>query len=499
MANNEQKDPRNNPQPEDEKQQEKAGEQAPGQSDASEDWEEVEEEEKADLPAEYSHESSQDVDKAAMAAIPTGWSARVRFGFIVLVVTFIGFGGWAFFAPLDGAAIADGKVVVESQNRVVQHLEGGIVAGIYVNDGDQVEEGDPLIELSDTRSKADLSIVESELKEVLGREARLLAERVGADSIEFPEELTQAQATDQSVKNIIAGQKELFQARKEALEGRMAIFEQRIDALNQQIRGLRSMNVNLQNRIESYQEELANWQALFEEELTDRTRINEMQRELFRLQGEKDANEAQMAELNVRVGETRSEMLVNRQEFVEGVATELREAQQTRADLMARRVALRDTLQRTTLFAPASGTVVGKQVHTVGGIVRPGDTLMEIVPQNQEYVITARVQPQDIDRIAIGQLADLQLAAFNLQMSHVIEGEVVGISADAFENEQSGERYYEARVKLTEAGMARMKEQGMFLVSGMPATVLIKTGERTLFQYLVEPITRMFSRAFREA
>lgn len=497
MANNEHKDPRNNPQSEDEQAKGTAGEQPENRQESESEWEEVEE--KGDLPAEYTHVSSNDVDEKAMASIPTGWGARVRFGFIVLLVTVVGFGGWAYFAPLDGAAIADGKVVVESQNRVVQHLEGGIVAEILVNDGDRVEGGDPLVVLSDTRSRADLSIVESELKEVLGREARLLAERVGAGSIDFPEELTRAKSTDQSVKNIIAGQKELFRARKEAFDGRMAIYQQRMDALKQQMRGLESMNVNLQSRIDSFQKELENWQALFEEELTDLTRINEMQRELFRLQGEKDANEAQIAELKVRVGETRSEMLVNRQEFAERVATELREVQQSRADLMARRTALQDTLQRTTLHAPASGTVVGKQVYTVGGIVRPGDTLMEIVPEDQEYIITARVQPQDIDRIAVGQLADLQLAAFNLQMAHVIEGEVVGISADAFENEQNGERYYEARVKLTEAGMNRMNEQGMFLVSGMPATVLIKTGERTLFQYLLEPITRMFSRAFREA
>lgn len=497
MSNNEPKNPRKGAKAEEEA---LAGKQSkPGignQPEAESNWEEVDE--KSDLSAEYSRESSQDVDKQAMASIPTGWGARVRFGFIVLLVTFVGFGGWAFFAPLDGAAIADGKVMVESQNRVVQHLEGGIVAEIYVNDGDKVEKGDPLIVLSDTRPKADLSIVESELMEVLGREARLLAERVGADTVEFPEELLERESESQSVRNIIAGQKELFQARKEALEGRMKIFDQRVSALNQQMRGLRSMNDNLQSRIESYEAELENWQALFDEELTDRTRINEMQRELFRLQGEKDANEAQIAELNVRVGETRSEMLVTRQEFVEKVATELRDTQQTKADLVARRVALNDTLQRTTLFAPDKGTVVGKQVHTVGGIVRPGDTLMEIVPQDQEYVITARVQPQDIDRIAVGQLADLQLAAFNLQMSHVIEGEVIGISADAFENEKSGERYYEAKVKLTEAGMTRMNKQGMFLVSGMPATVMITTGERTLFEYLAEPITRMFRRSFRE-
>lgn len=463
-------------------------------NDAAE-WEEVDE--SGDLAAEYTRDSDQ-IDQKAMDSIPIGWGARVRIGIVVIVVTFVGFGGWAFFAPLDGAAIAEGSVVVESQNRAVQHLEGGIVAEIHVSDGDHVEKGQPLLVLSDTRARTDLSIVESELMEVLGQEARLLAERVGAQSIEFPKELMLELGEAKSVENIEVGQQGLFEARREGLEGRIEIFKQRIRAYQEQMVGLRSMNANLVSRIDSYEGELEDWQALFEQELADRTRINEMQRELFRLQGERDANKAQIAELTVKIGETKTEMLVARQDKAEQVSTQLREVQRNKADLLARRMALVDTLERTTLYAPATGTVVANKVHTVGGIISPGDVLMEVVPIDQEYVIKAKVQPQDIDRIAVGQIADLQLAAFNLQMAHVIEGEVKGISADTLTNEQSGESYYEARVKLTDMGQERMQEQGMFLVSGMPATVMIKTGERTLFQYLVEPVTRMFSRAFRE-
>lgn len=464
------------------------------ENDAAE-WEEVDE--KGDLAAEYTR-ASDNIDKKAMDSIPTGWGTRVRIGIIVLVVTFIGFGGWAFFAPLDGAAIAEGSVVVESQNRSVQHLEGGIVAAIHVSDGDHVEKGQSLLVLSDTRARTDLSIVESELMEVLGQEARLLAERISAQSIEFPRDLMLELGEVKSVDNVEVGQQGLFEARREGLEGRIEIFKQRIQAYQEQMIGLRSMNSNLASRIESYEAELEDWQALFEQELADRNRINEMQRELFRLQGERDANRAQVAELTVKIGETKTEMLVARQDKAEQVSTQLREVQRSKADLLARRMALVDTLERTTLHAPATGTVVANKVHTVGGIISPGDVLMEVVPIDQEYVIKAKVQPHDIDRIAVGQIADLQLAAFNLQMAHVIEGEVVGISADTLTNEQSGESFYEARVKLTNAGQVRMQEQGMFLVSGMPATVMIKTGERTLFQYLVEPVTRMFSRSFRE-
>lgn len=457
-------------------------------------WEEVDE--SAELPGEFSRDDD-GLDQDALKAIPTGWSARVRTGMIILLVTFVGFGGWAAIAPLDGAAIATGEVMVESQNRVVQHLEGGIVADIRVQDGDQVEKGEPLIILSDTRPKADLAIVDAELDEVLGKEARLLAERVGADQIDFPESLV-SRSDQPTVSSIMAGQKELFNSRREGLEGRLAIYDQRVDALNEQMRGLESLLGNSRNRIASYEEELANWQALYEEELADRTRINEMQRELFRLQGEKDSTAAQISELKVKVGETRSEMLVAKQQYAEEVAQELRVAQQTKADLLARKVALEDTLKRTTIASPATGTVVGLTVHTVGGVVKPGEPLLEVVPSDQEYAIKARIQPQDIDRVAVGQLAALQLSAFNQQMSHVIEGELTRLSADAFTDEQRGESYYEARVRVTDKGMERMQEQGMYLVPGMPATVLIKTGERTMLEYLLEPMTRMFLRAFRE-
>lgn len=462
-------------------------------STGSDAWEEVDE---TALPGEFVREKS-DIDEAAAGAIATDYSRRIRIGIYILLVSVVGFGGWAAMAPLEGAAVAPGQVVVDSENRVVQHLEGGIISAIYTKDGERVEAGEPLIELSDTQARSQLDIVESQFWEMLGREARLRAERVGAEEISFPENLLEQQ-NRVDVSNIIEGQKVLFESRTESQEGQNRIYEQRIRALSQQMEGVKALNRNLEARISSYREELENWQELFEQELADRTRINEMQRELYRLQGEKSANDSQLAELDIKIGETRSELLVSRQTYAEEVAEQLREAQQTLADLRARRTALQDTLQRTTINAPATGSVVGMKVHTVGGIVRPGDTLLEIVPKDQQFAIQARVQVQDIDRVAIGQTADVRLSAFNQQMADIVEGTVVRVSADAFEDEKSGERYYEARVTITEQGLETMSQQGMYQMPGMPAEVMIKTGERTMLQYLLEPISRMFSRAFRE-
>lgn len=454
-------------------------------------WEEV-----ADAPAVLPGEYTPQDPTPSAPTIPTDYNRRIRAGLLVILVTFVGFGGWAALAPLDGAAIAPGQVVVDSENRVVQHLEGGIVSALHVRDGHRVEEGQLLLTLSETQARSELDIIESQLLEVLGREARLRAERVGAEEVEFPQELLEANS--EASDNIIRGQLSLFESRREALEGQVAIYEQRISALEQQKRGLKALNRNLDARTASYRTELANWMELFEEELADRTRINEMERELYRLEGERATNDSTLAELDIKIGETRSELLVTRQSYAEEVAEQLREAQQNIADLSARRIAVRDTLRRTRITAPAAGLVVGLQMHTVGGVIRPGETILSVVPDDQHYTVRARVQTADVDRIKVGQLADVRLSAFNQQTHDIIDGELLHLSADAFEDEKTGERYYEARIGITESGQRTMTEQGMYLVPGMPAEVMIKTGERTALGYLLDPVTRMLSRALRE-
>lgn len=457
---------------------------------ALDDWEEVSEND-SDLPAEYTRQGS-----SGPATIPTDYSRRIRAGILVILVTFVGLGGWAALAPLDGAVIAPGQVVVDSENRVVQHLEGGIVSALYVRDGSRVEQDQLLLTLSETQARAELEVIQSQLFEALGLEARLRAERIDASEVEFPQELLE-QNTEAS-DNIIQGQTTLFLARRESHEGQLAIFEQRIRAQEQQKRGLHDLNHNLDARISSYREELANWQALYDEGLADRNRINEMDRELYRLIGERASNDSSLAEIDIKIGATRTELLVTRETYVEEVSTQLREAQQNIADLSARRIAISDTLRRTSIRAPASGIVVGLQVHTVGGVIRPGDTILSIVPEDQQHTIRARVQIADIDRVKVGQLADVRLSAFNQQQHDIVDGELLHISADAFEDEKSGEQYYEVRIGITESGARTMSEQGMYLVPGMPADVMILTGKRTALQYLIDPVSNMLDRALRE-
>lgn len=429
--------------------------------------------------------------------IETDHRRRSRFGILVVILTFIGFGGWAALAPVDGAAVAVGEVIVSTQNRTIQHLEGGVVDRIYVDDGDRVQQGEILVELSDVVARSELEIIQSQLLEILGEEARLLAERAGKASIQFPERLT-SQSEKPAFAAILEGQQSLFESRRGGLQARLDILNQGIDALNQQIQGQQAVSRNLSGRIASYEQEVAGWQELYDRQLADRTRINEMERELLRLKADKDSTKSEIGRLRSEISSTRSELLVTKEEFMEKMTTRLREVQQKKADLMARETSLRDTLSRVVIKAPVTGTVVGNKIYTEGGVVKPGDTLMQVVPFNLQLAIKARVAPTEIDRISPGQKADVRLSAFNFQAAHVIEAEVMTISADTFQDENTGESYYEVRLKLTEQGTATMAEQKMFLVPGMPAEVMISTGARTVLKYLLDPFIRLSDKAFRE-
>lgn len=455
---------------------------------------------KAVISGEYAREyrETADVTPEGVEEIRTDYRPRARLGMLIVLITFLGFGGWAAVARLDGAALAQGEVLVDSQNRVIQHLDGGVVAEILIQDGTKVEMGDVLLRLSETRARADLEITESQLFETLGQEARLLAERSALDKVVFPEALT-ARADQAHVAAIIEGQEEVFDARRQSLSGRIAVFNQRIDALENQIQGMQSLSQNLSARAASYEEEVASWRDLYRRQLTDRLRINEMERELLRLKGEKDSTESEIARTRVKIGETRSELLVARQSYVEEVTTGLREAQERKADLMARRVSALETLERRDIRSPATGTVVGLKAHTVGAVIRPGDTIMEIVPNDNDFAIIARVRITDIDRVEVGQFADIRLSAFNFQAANVIEAKVVGVSADAYKDERTEEQYYEARLKVTDDGQQTMQGQNMYFRPGMPAEVMISTGERTALEYLLDPFSRLVERAFRES
>ncbi|WP_178861461.1 HlyD family type I secretion periplasmic adaptor subunit [Thiomicrorhabdus cannonii] len=442
-------------------------------------------------------ESFSIVEQKALPSISSEHRGYTRLGLLILFVVFVVFGGWAAIAPLNSASVAAGEVMVVSNNRVVQHYEGGMVSEILVQEGDEVSAGQVLLRLSPTQAQAELSMVQSRLNEVLGLEARLKAERGMAAKIEFPVALLQFKG-DAHVNEVLLGQQEVFTARQEALNGELRIYAQRIEALKEQIGGLTSVIRTLDERIASYALEVADWEALYREQFADKIRLQEMQRELARLKGERDSHRSEIARLKVEIAETESQQILQKQQFLEEVVSELRKAQSEKADLESRKVALADRLQRIEIVAPVDGRVNGLTVFTVGEVVQPGKTLMEVVPASKDYAVRARVSTTDIDRVYAGLIADVRFSAFSSQTTHVIEGKVINVSADKFIDQKSGMEYFEAKVIVTPDGVKQMEKDGLFLLPGMPAEVMIKTGERTLLDYFLKPFKDMFARSFNE-
>ncbi|MBN2646849.1 MAG: HlyD family type I secretion periplasmic adaptor subunit [Thiotrichales bacterium] len=455
------------------------------------------------LPAQNGGLAKQDIDsfkiqeRPELAKIKADHRGYTRLGLLVLFVTFGLFGGWAAVAPLDSAAVAPGSVIVTSNNRVVQHYEGGIVEDILVKDGDQVAEGQVLIRLSPTQAQAEKNVVEGRLIEVLGLEARLEAEQRGKGKITFPQSLLQM-ADQAQVQEVVNGQNEVFRARKNALESELRIYQKRINALKEQIRGLTSQNRTLDERIRSYEAEVKDWEALFKEQFADKIRLQEMQRELSRLKGEKESNSSDIARLGVQISETESESVLRKRKFLEEVVSQLREVQGEKTDLMSRKIALVDRLDRIEIPSPIAGRVNGLSIYSRGEVISSGAKLMEIVPDSKDYAVKAKVMITDIDKVYVGLRADVRFSAFNTQTTHVVEGDVVYVSADKFLDEASGLEYFEARIVITPEGVAQMERDGIFLLPGMPAETMIKIGERTLLAYFVKPFKDMFAKAFNE-
>ena len=417
-------------------------------------------------------------------------------GVLIIAVLFGGLGTWAAFAELSSAAIAPGVVAVDTNWRTIQHLEGGIVSEILVKDGDRVERGDVLLRLDPTRTQASLMIVNSQLDLARATEVRLLAERNGLDRLVFPQHLVERAASDDEVATILSGQELLFQARQSSLVGQAQILRQRIEQLNDQIAGLEVQQSSSNKQIELIAEELDGLRALYEEGYVTRSRILALERESERLIGERGEDLAAIARAKTAIGESELEIIQLEKGFQEQVSTELRDVQAEVFDLEQRQVAAADQFSRIEIRAPESGTVLGMRAYTVGGVINPGDPILNIVPEGDSLIIKAHVLPTDIESMAIGQLAEVRFSGLSQRKTPILHGEVIGLSADRLVDQQSGESYYETRVMITKGELSKLGD--IQLIPGMPAEVMILTGERTALAYLLDPILDGLSRSFKQ-
>ena len=431
---------------------------------------------------------------AGGARVATRTWPWVAAGLAAIVTAFGGVGGWGATVPLASAVVATGQVTVDTNRKRVQHLEGGIVADLRVRDGDDVEPGEVLIRLDETRAKASLAIVEAAYREELAKEARFVAERDGKAAIAWPEALRGD--GDPALAGLRASQQAIFDSRREALRGEIEILQEQVRQLDDEIVGLSAQKGAAERQTQLNEAELGPLRDLLSRGNTTRQRLHELETEVVRLEGVHGELVANIARAKTAIGETRLEIIQKQKAFLSEVVTGLREVQSSIQDLRERVVAAQDVLQRIDIRAPTAGMVVGLVVHGANAVVQPGETLLEIVPSGDLLLVEVRVQPQDIDNVAIGQPAEVRILAFKQRTTPTMEGVVSYVSADALTNQQDGSTYYLARIRIPEAQLERLR--GQALQPGMPAEVMIRTGERTALAYMLQPVLDSMRRAWRE-
>jgi HlyD family secretion protein len=420
---------------------------------------------------------------------------ELRMGLRVLLVVGLLAGGWAALVPLAGAVVVPGSLVVESNVKAIQHPTGGVVAEIPVHNGQRVAPGDLLLRLDATQAQASLQMVSKQLDEVRSRIARLIAERDGLAQLEVPAELM-ARSGEATVKTLLASEQSLFKARASARRSQMDLLQSRVSQLNEEIAGLDSQVESKSKQLELIAGELSGVQDLYDKRLVPLTRLTTLQRERARIEGERGQLVSAIAETKSKIGEAQLQIVRLDQDFRTDVVKELGETQGKEAELVERGVAARDLLDRIEIRSPTSGLIHQLSTHTIGGVIRAGDTIMEVVPDMETLQIEARLQPNDIDQARMGQKAFIRFSAFNQRVTPQLSGTVSYVSADTSRDQQSNAPYFTVRVTLPDEERRRLA--GLQLVSGMPAEVFMQTGSRTMMSYLLKPITDQLQRAFIE-
>lgn len=420
------------------------------------------------------------------------WPTRVGLFLIILFV--MGFGTWASTVPLAGGAIANGIISPDGSKRTVQHLEGGIIRKLHVRDGDTVDRGQPLLLLESVQPQASHNVLVKQQLALRATEARLDAERNNAEKITFPPELLK---TDAEMITLVAGQRELFLARRASHQAKNRILQQRIGQLSEQIKGLNAQVSSASRQIELILEEIDAKRFLAKRGYLPKPALLRMQRMEAEIGGRRGQYLASIAQAEQQIGEAKLQLVANDAERADKIAAKLEQVRAELAGLEEKLLASQDVLARTVITAPVSGTIVNLKFKTESGVIQPGTPILDIVPTDEKLLIDAHVSPMDIDIVNIGLKAQVQLTALSVRRTPRVDGVVRSVSADRLIDETTGQPYYLARVEVNRADV-KNADPNAELVPGMPADVLIITGQRTMFKYLFEPLFETIWKSFRE-
>ncbi len=411
-------------------------------------------------------------------------------GGTIIVLFFVIFLGWAALAPLDAGAFAQGQVAISGNRQAVQHREGGVVNTLLVAEGDTVRSGQVLLQLSSGELKATERGVASQVYALIAQRARLIAERDRLRSIPTPPEFANLPAEDLVLAwESLRIQQQQFGARRTGRSTETGVLGQRVAQLNEQIAGYQGQiaaNIEQQRLI---QEELAGMRSLAEKGYAPLTRVRALERTAAQLDGELGSLRAQIAQSREAVGETRLQMSGVSTKMNEDVADQLRQIDVQLNELRPRMVELRAQIARNEVRAPASGEVVGLTIFTQGGVIQPGQTLMEIVPRDASQVIVAQIAPNDVDNLRIGQSTEVRFPGLRERNPPIIHGRVTRISADSFTVEETGASYFRAEIVVPASELAKMGRGAETLRPGAPVEVVVLLRKRTALGYLLEPLT----------
>lgn len=427
------------------------------------------------------------------------YSARrpITIGLIGLIVLLGGFGYWAVASQIAGAVVASGRIEVDRNRQVVQHLDGGVVSEILVDEGDTVPVGQTLIRLDAKLLSSQLLIVEGQLFELMSRRGRLSAEREGLDEITFDPELLEVANQRPEVASLIAGQRRLFFARQDTIARETEQLEKRRHQIENQIEGITAQQASLRSQLELIEEELVSQQSLLDKGLAQAARVLSLRRTQADLEGSLGELIAAEAQQQGRITEIDIEILKLDTRQREEAITRLRDLQYRELELAEQRRSLQEQLSRLDIKAPVSGIVYGLQVHTPRSVIRPADPVLFLVPQDRPLVIAARVEPIHIDQLFVGQSVVLRFSALDQRQTPELLGRVTQVSADAFQDEASQISFYRAEIVLEDGEQEKLPE-GTVLIPGMPVEAFIRTNDQSPITYLVKPFTDYFTKAFRE-
>ncbi|HEY8333374.1 MAG TPA: HlyD family type I secretion periplasmic adaptor subunit [Tardiphaga sp.] len=415
---------------------------------------------------------------------------------LVVLVTF-GIGGWASTTELSGAVVAQGVIVVDSNVKKVQHPTGGVVSELRVKEGGRVKAGDILVRLDETQTLANATIITKNFDELQARQARLEAERDGADQIAFPGVLVErAKDSKSEAARAIAAERSLFDLRRLARSGQKAQLKERSSQLQDEISGYTGQLEAKQREVNFVYQELEGVRTLWQKNLVPITRLTSLERDTARIEGERSQLSGMIAQAKGKISEIGLQTIQIDQDLRTEVGKDLIETRSKISELSERKTAAADQLNRIDIRAPQNGRVHQLTVHTVGGVISPGEQIMLIVPDNDTLAVEVKITPRDIDQLYIGQSAFLRFAALNQRTTPEIEGDVVLVSADLTQDQRTGTSYYNARVSLKPDQVARLGEAK--LVPGMPVDVFVQTPGRTALAYLIKPLKEQAERALKE-